>query len=230
MPLDLDSVSLLSAFLVGLMGGVHCMGMCGGIVTALSLSVDGDANSSKRMSILLMYNAGRIASYSVAGVLMGGIGALVTHWADLRSVQLVVQLIAALFLISMGLYLGGWWMGLRRVESIGSHVWKRIEPLGRRFIPVTHPAQALPLGMIWGWLPCGLVYSVLIWAVSVGSAVQGGLLLLAFGLGTLPNLLLMGVFAAQLNRFLHQLWVKTVAGLVVIGFGVVAVYQVIMQW
>jgi len=122
-------------------------------------------------------------------------------------------------MVMLGLYIGGWWMGLTRVEQAGSVLWRRIEPIGRRLMPVRSPGQAMALGFVWGWLPCGLVYSVLIWALSAGSAANGAWLLLGFGLGTLPNLILMGVFAAQVGQFMRQRWVKTVAGGSVVAFG-----------
>ncbi|MDM7322048.1 MAG: sulfite exporter TauE/SafE family protein, partial [Gammaproteobacteria bacterium] len=105
-------------------------------------------------------------------------------------------------------------------EQAGGVIWRRIEPFARRLLPVRSPRQALLLGFLWGWLPCGLVYSTLIWALASGSPAQGALLLLGCGLGTLPNLLLMGVFAAQLGRFLRKTVVRSLAGGAVALFGV----------
>jgi len=223
MTLDaLLSLPLLSAFLVGLLGGVHCVGMCGGIVGALSLGARPGAGRP-RWGLLLDYNLGRIASYTVAGALMGGIGALAAHLVAVQHAQQVLTVIAGLFMLALGLYLAGWWRGLARVEQAGSLIWRRIEPLGRRLIPVRTPLQALLLGLVWGWLPCGLVYSMLIWAISSGGTVQGALLLLAFGLGTLPNLLLMGVFAARLSRWMGRPAVRITAGLLVMAFGLLTI-------
>jgi hypothetical protein len=134
--------------------------------------------------------------------------------------QLTLQLLAGLFMILLGLYLAGWWMGLARVEQAGGRLWRRIEPLGRRLLPVRTPARALGIGLVWGWLPCGLVYSTLVWAMGAGGALNGGLLMLCFGLGTLPALLAMGAFAATLAGFIRRPWVRQVAGALVIGFGV----------
>ena len=114
-----------------------------------------------------------------------------------------------------------------RVEQAGGVLWRRIEPLGRHLLPVRTPAQALGMGLVWGWLPCGLVYSVLIWAISAGSAVQGGLLLLSFGLGTLPTLLAMGAFAAALSKLVRKPWVRSSAGLLVIAFGLYQIWLVL---
>jgi len=220
----LTDVSLLSAFLVGLLGGVHCVGMCGGIVAALSLGLPPDDNAA-RWRYQLSYNAGRVISYGLAGALFASIGWLVSHWSGIHQVQLGLQLAAALFMIALGLYLGGWWNGLTRIEQLGGVVWDRLEPLGRRFLPVRSAGQALVLGAIWGWLPCGLVYSMLVWAISAGSPAQGGLLLLSFGLGTLPNLLLMGAAANRLAARVRDVRTRRLAGLLVIGFGVYSLYR-----
>ncbi|TCK17125.1 hypothetical protein DFR30_0346 [Thiogranum longum] len=223
----LTDVSLLSAFLVGLLGGVHCVGMCGGIVTALSLGLSPDEHAA-RWRYQLFYNVGRIFSYSVAGGLFGGIGWLASHWSGIHQAQLGLQLVAALFMLALGLYLGGWWNGLTYIERLGGVVWQRIEPLGRRFLPVRSGGQALLLGTLWGWLPCGLVYSVLVWAISAGSPARGAVLLLSFGLGTLPNLLLMGVAADRLAAQVRDVRIRRLAGLLVCGFGLYTLYHIIL--
>lgn len=220
----LEHGTLLAAFLVGLLGGVHCVGMCGGIVAALSLGSRTPAGVTP-WSLLLSYNLGRIASYSVAGALAGGAGWFAARLLDVHQAQLWLQLLAAAFMIALGLYLAGWWQGLARVERAGAMLWRRIEPLGRRFMPVRSPGQALVLGGLWGWLPCGLVYSVLIWSLSAGGLVQGALLMAAFGLGTLPNLLLMGAMAARLGQWMRKPWVRALAGALVAGFGVLMLVQ-----
>ncbi len=210
----LTDVSFWAALLVGFFGGVHCVGMCGGIVGALSLSVPEPLRSRSRTAwpFHLAYNLGRISSYVCAGALAGGLGAGLLLLTDVRQIQQLLQILAALFMVALGLYLGGWWAGLRTVERWGGGVWRRIEPLGRKFLPVATPTHAFMLGLVWGWLPCGLVYSVLIWALVAGSAAAGAQLMLGFGLGTLPNLLLMGVFAAKLAGFVRQPWPRRVAG------------------
>lgn len=224
----LSDVSLLAAFIVGLLGGVHCAGMCGGIVAALSLGMPVHATQrAARWPLLLAYNLARITSYTLAGALMGGVGWLAAHWSGLHQVQLVLQWLAAVFMLALGLYLGGWWQGLAVLERAGGHVWTRIEPLGRRFLPVRHPGQAFALGLVWGWLPCGLVYSVLVWSVSTADPLYGAALLLSFGLGTLPNLLAMGVLAERLSARVRDPHVRRLAGLLVTGFGLFALYQLI---
>jgi uncharacterized protein len=214
-------IDLLSAFLVGLLGGVHCAGMCGGIVGALSLGSD----PSRRPAYLLAYNVGRIASYTAAGALMGALGFYFSGLLPVQHAQRVLLTVAALFLVLMGLYLAGWWNLLIGLERAGGVLWRRIEPLGRGLLPVRQVSHALVLGVLWGWLPCGLVYSALVWTVASGGAADGAVLMLAFGLGTLPNLLLMGVAAAQLQRWTRNPAVRAVAGLTVIGFGLLLLYD-----
>jgi sulfite exporter TauE/SafE len=221
----LTEVSLLSAFLVGLLGGVHCAGMCGGIVGALSLGLkDSERTGSGRWKYLLAYNLARITSYTLAGVLLGGIGWLAANWSGLHQVQSLLQLLAALFMIALGLYLGGWWSGLLQLERAGGLVWSRLEPLGRRFLPVRSPGQAFALGLVWGWLPCGLVYSVLVWSISTGDPFYGGALMLSFGLGTLPLLLAMGAAATGLSAVVRDTRARRAAGLLVAGFGFYSLY------
>jgi len=222
--------SYIAAFLVGLLGGVHCVGMCGGIVGALCLGLEQNQtnkhNTGTALPYLLSYNAGRISSYTLAGLLMGSIGWLGSHLFEIYALQQVLEIIAAIFMLALGLYIAGWWRILANVEQLGGKlIWKRLEPLGRRFMPVKSYRQAFFLGIVWGWLPCGLVYSVIIWTISTQSPVEGGLLMLSFGLGTLPNLLLMGVFASTLNQFIQQPWVRQVAGVMIMIFAVVMFYR-----
>jgi sulfite exporter TauE/SafE len=215
-----------AAFAVGLLGGVHCVGMCGGIVGALTFGLPEHKRSGwGALPFQLAYNLGRITSYSVAGALVGGLGVLLAGLLPVAAAQRVLLALAGLFMVLLGLYLAGWWNGLRRVEQAGGRLWRHLEPLGRRLLPVRTPWQALALGLVWGWLPCGLVYSVLIWALSAGGALQGAGLLLAFGLGTLPNLLLMGAAAGWLASQVRKPAVRQIAGALVLAFGLYTLAQ-----
>ncbi len=226
--------SYFAAFIAGLLGGIHCVGMCGGIVGALTFGID-SANQSAPHSkkqlypYLLAYNSGRLLSYTFAGLLVGGISMLATNLPVLHNIQFALQIFAAFFMIALGLYIGGWWVGLRKIEKAGGVIWKRIEPFSRKLIPVKTPFQALILGSLWGWLPCGLVYSILFWSISTGSAIEGGLLMLSFGLGTLPMLLAMGFFAAGLTSFIRKNWVRYMAGGIIISFGIFSLFNISLR-
>jgi hypothetical protein len=208
--------ALLTALLAGLLGGVHCVGMCGGIVAALALRPGGEAPG---MGLHLGYNLGRIASYTLFGALAGALGASL-KLAAFVPVQTLLYVLAQGVMILLGLYLAGFNQWVLVFERAGGGLWRLMRPLFQKCLPVRTLPQAVLAGMAWGWLPCGLVYSVLVSALAAGSAASGAALMLAFGLGTLPNLLAMGIFAAQVQQFARQRWVRIVAGLIVAGLGV----------
>jgi uncharacterized protein len=220
----MPELTLISALLVGLLGGGHCVGMCGGIVGAVSLSLPGQR---PHVGYLLAYNAGRIASYTTAGVLAGLLGSSGFFLSHVLPVEKILYLLANLMLIALGLYLAGLWQGVLLLEGAGGVLWRRLQPLSKKLLPLRSVPHAFALGAIWGWLPCGLVYSVLVAALATGSATQGGLLMLAFGLGTLPTLLAMGLAAVRLKAALQNLWVRRISGLLVLGFGVVGLLRLI---
>ena len=218
-----------AVFLIGLLGGVHCVGMCGGIVSALTVQVrlPGQTSPARReWPLHLAYNLGRIGSYTAAGAAMGAIGTVGMLFNDVLPVQLALYVAANLMLVALGLYLLGVTGALALTEKAGQKLWRRIQPLTRRFLPARTVAQALPLGLLWGWLPCGLVYGALASALSAGSAWHGAGLMLAFGLGTLPNLLLAGVVLGRFNHFVRNVWVRRISGILVLGFGVYGLFGV----
>jgi sulfite exporter TauE/SafE len=223
----IEQSSYLAAFVVGLLGGGHCLGMCGGIVGALTFGLPASVQSRliNTFPYQLGYNLGRISSYVFAGAIMGGLGVLLTQVVPVYIAQQILLVIASVFMILLGLYLGGWWTGLARIERLGNLLWAKIEPFARKLLPVKSPGQAWILGLVWGWIPCGLVYSMLVWTVSAGSVAKGAGLMLAFGLGTLPNLFLMGVLAGSLARWLKDIRVRRGAGLIVILFGIVTLVR-----
>lgn len=203
----------LALFLVGLLGGTHCVGMCGGIVGALSMG------APARWSMLLSYNAGRIISYSAAGAIAGALGAASLGLEGQVPARLILYFLANLMLVALGFYLLGVARALAFTERVGQNLWRVLQPLTKRFLPARTMSQAFPLGLLWGWLPCGLVYSALASSLSAGSAGRGALMMLAFGLGTLPNLLLAGIVLARLNEFVRRPAVRMFSGLLVLGFG-----------
>jgi sulfite exporter TauE/SafE len=213
------TITLLSAALVtGLLGSVHCLGMCGGVVGILTMGLSHPIKQSyfNLLPYLLAYNLGRISSYMLAGGLVGWLGSQFELWLP---VQVHVG-ISSLFMIALGLYISGWWSGLIKLEKLGSYLWRRLAPLGHYFLPVNNPLRALSLGMVWGWLPCGLVYTALALSLASGSASAGGLVMLVFGLGTLPMLLVMGSAIRWLTEFTHQPLVRRMMGALIILFGI----------
>ncbi|MDQ1314128.1 MAG: uncharacterized protein QG662_237 [Pseudomonadota bacterium] len=207
--------SLLTALLAGLLGGVHCVGMCGGIVAAFSFRADG---THPPFRLHLAYNLGRVASYMMFGALAGALGASL-KLTGFAPAQTALFVLAQGVMILLGLYLAGFNQWVLVFERAGGALWNKVKPLFQKLLPVRSMPQAVLAGMAWGWLPCGLVYSVLVSAVAAGSATSGAALMLAFGIGTLPNLLGMGLFARQIQPFMQQRWVRRTAGLTVAGFG-----------
>ena len=212
----------IAVFLVGLLGGVHCAGMCGGIVGALTVNMP---HGRPQWPLHLAYNFGRISSYALAGALLGAVGQAGLLLNDALPVQLALYVLANLMLIALGLYLIGVPQGLTFLERGGQKVWARIQPLTRRFLPATTVARAYPLGLVWGFLPCGMVYSVLSMTLLTGSALRGAGLMLAFGLGTLPNLLLAGMLFKRFRDITRHPKVRLASGLLVLGFGVFGLYH-----
>ncbi len=215
--------SIIAVFFVGLLGGVHCLGMCGSIVGIFSAQIPKNA---VRWPFHLAYNSGRLASYAVAGVLVGAIGQAGLLLRNVVPVQHLLFALSSLMLIVLGLYLAGIWGMVRRIEQIGGILWKNIQPLTRHILPISSPFRALLLGLLLGWLPCGLVYSVLVTALASGSAQSGALIMLAFGLGTLPNLLAIGMFWESCKRWVQAPRVRMIAGLLVAGFGAYGLFKV----
>ena len=210
----------LAVFLIGLLGGVHCAGMCGGIVSALSMQMPGSvARPGPAWPTHLAYNLGRIASYAIAGALMGALGSLGLLLNNWLPVQMTLYVAANLMMVALGLYLTGVTQMLAFTERTGQWLWQRVQPATRRFLPVRGVAQAFPLGMLWGWLPCGLVYSVLTMTLLSGSAARGAATMLAFGLGTLPNLMLAGLLLVRFRRVIQGRALRLGSGLIVLGFG-----------
>lgn len=214
-----------AVFLIGLLGGVHCFGMCGGIVSALTVHMPGKAATSQSSLIPFAYNAGRIFTYTLLGSVMGSIGSAGLLLNNLLPVELALYIFANLMLVLMGMYLVGYTSPLLPLERLGHGLWKRVQPVTQRFLPARTVWQALPLGMLWGFVPCGMVYSVLATALVTGSATSGGVLMLVFGLGTLPNLLLAGWAFKRMRDFTRHPFVRVAAGLLVLSFGVWGLYK-----
>jgi hypothetical protein len=214
--------SLASAFILGLFSTVHCVGMCGGIIGALSLSLPDDIRQRRLRHVFFisLYNLGRILSYAFAGLVVGYIGAEAAAYTDMSGGPSILRYTGAVLMIAIGLYLAGWLPQLSKVERIGVPLWKLLEPIGRKLVPVTTMPRALLYGLVWGWLPCGMVYFVLVWALTSGSAAQGALTMAAFGLGTLPSLLAAGLAVSSLKRFTQMKMVRQLVGVLVIAMAI----------
>ena len=215
MPGDL---TFITAVLIGLLGSSHCIGMCGGIVGALNggISQFGKSSGANLLPYHLAYNLGRISSYTLVGLLAGFVGSTLM---ELGISPLIGSLVAAGFMIALGLYLTDLWRGLVWFERAGSYLWKYLQPIGQKLLPVSSLPKALLLGLIWGWLPCGMVYAAVGWSLTTGNAIQGAWLMFGFGLGTLPALLLAGASLQRLGHWSRKKTARRVAGSLVILFG-----------
>lgn len=209
--------SFLSLFLAGLLGGGHCVAMCGGIVGAMTL---GSQQRQAPWLHILLFNSGRIASYMLVGTIVGMLGSRLLLMPQLHLLQTALYLFANLILVGLGLYVAGVSTLITRIERIGAPVWRRLQPITRKLLPIRHWYQALAIGALWGWIPCGLVYTALLGALASASAPTGAALMLAFGLGTLPNLLLIAASGRRFGALMVKpLW-RSLAGTLIFGFGV----------
>ena len=212
------SIDYLSAFIIGLLGSGHCIGMCGGITTMLTSALSPQSKASDQFKLVTAYNIGRIFSYSLIGAIVGFSSSIAAKNIGVPLGYL--RIFAAIFLILLGLYLGQWLMWLTKVEKFGKVLWRYLSPLSKKFIPVNNTKQALALGAIWGWLPCGLVYSTLTWSLASGDALTGGLIMMSFGLGTLPALLSISLGSFGIKSLLTNLKFKKFMALVIIIYGI----------
>ena len=206
---------LTAAFLLALLGGLHCAGMCGGFIGMLY--VPGRRRTAIESTVAL--HAGRVFGYTLAGALAGLLGGAL-YAAGVRPIQVALLLFGSVMLLLVGASLLGRGRWLRWLEPAGVWLWKRIGPLAQRVFPPRTPAQALLAGFAWGWIPCGMVYAALPLALVAGGVWQGAVVMLAFGLGTLPWLLAAGVAAARLRAWMTKAPVRLGVGGGVLGFGV----------
>lgn len=237
----MTGLNLIPIFMVGLLGSVHCVGMCGGIVSAFTVASQpmkkfpvpvvargthlADIGVLENACRVVAYNAGRIGSYAIAGAIAGGIAGSAGTFVKMSGVQMAGFWLANLMLVALGLYLMGVWRGLTHLEKAGQSIWRHIQPLMRHFVPLDNPLKMLAVGALWGWLPCGMVYSVLMTAMLSGSAVSGALVMLAFGLGTLPTLFTIGMFGMRLRSWPQRQLMFRISGVIVLGFGVLGLLR-----
>ena len=215
-------INYLAAFGLGLFSTVHCLGMCGGTVTALSLGLPEEIRQNRtRFSILVCaYNFGRVFSYTVAGALVGIFGHIILGLVHNNTGHYILRILAGLILILLGLHIGGWITAIKRIEGIGIRVWQVIRPIGAYFLPVDSMPKALLMGCIWGWLPCGMVYSVLLWSATSADPIAATLCMLSFGIGTLPGMISAGLVSNSLRRLFARANIKKVFAIIIICFGI----------
>jgi sulfite exporter TauE/SafE len=216
----IEPLGFVAAFLLGLTSSGHCLGMCGGLTAAMGLAI----GTSKRTAYLLSsFHLGRICSYILLGALIGVVtSAGIEWWPELGK---WLRLVAGLLLIAMGCYLTGLWKGLAKLERFGQVLWRKLEPLTQKLIPVNTAGKALSLGLLWSGLPCGLIYSTLAWSATASDWQTSALLMGVFGLGTLPALLASSVWAAQLTKLMRSQFANTVIAIALIGFGSWTIYS-----
>jgi hypothetical protein len=245
------SLDLFSAFIIGLLGSGHCLVMCGGITTMLTSAIDtpakntsnlGDINVNvttddssapssctleiNRLNLIVFYHVGRIASYCFIGAIVGFTGSIAAKNIGMPIAGL--RLLAAIFLILLGLYIGQWLLWLNRIESLGKGIWGYLSPLAKHVIPVDNAKKSLGLGALWGWLPCGLVYSTLTWALASGSTFTGAAIMLFFGLGTLPALLTVSFGIDSIKKLLVKTAFRKTMAFSLVCYGIytfVVAYQ-----
>lgn len=220
------NTSFFVAFAMGLFSSIHCIGMCGSIIGTLTLSLKPEIrnNKSTLFPFVLNYNIGRITSYAIAGGLAGLAGTLLRLPFDEGLGHRVLQLFSAAIMLSAGLYIAGLFPRFAYIEKIGSKFWKIIEPFGRRLIPVNTRTDAFLFGMVWGWLPCGLVYATLALAATSGDVLRSSLTMLSFGLGTLPAVIGIGIMTDVLTKLSGIKHFKLIAGLLLIFIALIAVF------
>ena len=208
--------TLLSALILGLVSAGHCAAMCGGIVAAFNLQ---SSAQTSLFSLQLAYNTGRIATYTLLGGIAGAIGGASLLLEHAFPIQTVLRLVANLMLVALGFYLIGFTRMLEPIERGGHAIWRRIQPLTRHWLPADRPHRVFALGMLWGFLPCGLVYSVMVTALASGGMWKGSLTMLAFGLGTIPALMFASLILRRPRRFLHVPAVRAVFGAIIMALG-----------
>ncbi|WP_428353544.1 sulfite exporter TauE/SafE family protein [Methyloprofundus sp.] len=212
------------AFFIGLFSSLHCVSMCGSIIGTLSYSLKPEIrkDKSKMLTFIFSYNFGRIFSYMLAGLIIGLIESVLTLPLGAEHGHRFLQIISALIITGAGFYIAGWFPSFAYIEKTGSYFWKTIEPYGRKLIPVTTLKQAFLFGMVWGWIPCGLVYTALALAATTGDITLSMLSMLTFGLGTLPAVMGLGMVSSFITRLSSMQTTKQVIGMLLVLVAIIS--------
>jgi len=210
-------LNILTAFLIGLAGAGHCFGMCGGIISALSFNTNTGIKTPK-FAIQMLYHLGRITTYTLMATLLTFFFQAFSEYYQVLSYFL--RYLAGIILILMGLYLINASSLILYIEKLGSYVWKYLSPKAKSVLPIRRMSHAFVAGFIWGWLPCGLVYSSLLWvSASSSSILQSSYLMLAFGIGTLPAMLATGLFTLNLKSLWNKMHLNFFSGCFMVLYG-----------
>ncbi|SGY98739.1 Integral membrane protein [Moritella viscosa] len=214
--------------MIGILGAGHCIAMCGGISGAIAHA---NTQSSPQTTSLapLFYNLGRITSYTLIGAIVGYTAQIGLNFGAGYDLLVILRFVSGITLILIGLYIAQLNSTILQLEKVGRLVWRYIQPVARRFLPLKTPYHAFPLGFLWGWLPCGLVYSALTLALASGSALESALTMFAFGLGTFPIMFLVGSLSSKFNRLIQNAKFKKMSGLLLILFGLHIIYIALVQ-
>ena len=218
-------IIVLTAFTAGLLNGVHCAAMCGGIIGAACGPRCGARAAPLRWRLALGYNGGRISSYVAGGMLAGALGQAGLALRGGAVAQQLAMAAAGVSLCLFALIIGGCKPVERGLEAAGAMLWRHVQPWSRRFLPAHNAMRAYGLGLAWGWLPCGMVYAMLLTALATGSVIEGGLVMLAFGLGTLPNVLLIAVFFDRLRAAIASPAARAIAIALLVSVGAFSLIQ-----
>ena len=213
----IEPTQVVSAIALGLAGAGHCLGMCGGIAAALNLG------GQRSLAVTLSYHGGRITSYTLLGGLLG----LAAGSIDITAWTIGLRYLAGVLLVGMGLYIADWWRGMALLERAGARLWQPVQRLSSRWLPVRRWPQGFALGLCWGLMPCGLIYSSLAWAATAQNAATSALMMFLFGLGTLPAMLATSLGADRLQAFLRRRGLKLLIAVLLIASGVWTLYLTI---
>ena len=228
----IDLSALFTAFFVGLLGSAHCFGMCGGIAAGLgSLQVDGKTQDAPkpRATSAFLFNIGRVLSYACLGLVSAWLLSKLGHALNVPKWSMILRFVTAVMIFLIGLQFLFNLQTLAGIERVGARVWKLILPVAIRAGNLPGGTGRLLLGLCWGLLPCGLVYSVLLTASAAGSAISGAFIMLAFGLGTLPSMLGMSLAAPSLAAILSDKWTKKLMGAALILLAMLSVSLMVVQ-
>jgi hypothetical protein len=216
---DPGALSVGAALVAGLAASGHCLGMCGGIAGALAMRRP-QATAGSRLGLALAYNLSRITSYAVAGAIAGLLGRTLLKAVDVAPLSIAFRVVAGLIMLAAATRLLFGWRLLDPLEAAGAGLWRRIAPWAGRQGRSGGIGGAVGLGLAWGWLPCGMTYSMLLLAATTASVPMGAGVMLAFGAGTLPSMVTATVAFERIARTLaSRATLRNVAGALLLAFG-----------